>query len=97
MLTTPSYESAPYTRDYDPELACLALAPYKTGTIGLVGTYQMSYALVDYVKRHPQSHVRGGVGHDGPHQGHQKCGGARLYQGDRGATGRVDAGNYRSA
>ena len=51
MLTTPSYESAPYTRDYDPELACKALEPYKADTIGLVGTYQMSHALVDYVKK----------------------------------------------
>ncbi len=51
MLATPSYESAPYTRDYDPELACKALEPFKNGTIGLVGTYQMSFALVDYVKR----------------------------------------------
>lgn len=50
-LTTPSYESAPYTRDYDPELACKGLEPYKNATIGLVGTYQMSYAMVDYVKR----------------------------------------------
>ncbi len=51
MLTTPSYASAPYTRNYDPELACKALEPYKDGTIGLVGTYQMSHAMVDYVKK----------------------------------------------
>jgi Xaa-Pro aminopeptidase len=51
ILTTPSYASAHYTKDYDPELACKALEPYGQGTIGLVGTYQMSYALVDYVKR----------------------------------------------
>lgn len=51
LMTTPSYACAPYTRDYDPELACKALAPYKDGTIGLVGTYQMSFAMVDYVKR----------------------------------------------
>jgi Xaa-Pro aminopeptidase len=50
-MTTPSYESAPYTRDYDPELACKGLAAFKDGTIGLLGTYQMSYAMVDYVKR----------------------------------------------
>ena len=50
-MATPSYESAPYTRDYDPELACKALEPYANGTIGLVGTYQMSFAMVDYVKR----------------------------------------------
>lgn len=50
MLTTPSYASAPFTRNYDPELACNALEPYKNSTIGLVGTYQMSHALVDLVK-----------------------------------------------
>jgi Xaa-Pro aminopeptidase len=51
QLTTPSYESAPYTRDYDPALAAKALEPFAAATIGLVGTYQMSYAMVDYIKR----------------------------------------------
>ena len=50
-MTVPSYASAPYSRDYDAELAAKALAPYATGVIGLVGTYQMSYATVDYLKR----------------------------------------------
>jgi hypothetical protein len=50
VLTTPSYASAHYTKDYDPELAATALNPYSGGTIGLVGTYQMSYAVVDYLK-----------------------------------------------
>jgi Xaa-Pro aminopeptidase len=51
VLTTPSYASAVYTKDYDPELAATALEPYAKGTIGLVSTYQMSFAMVDYVKR----------------------------------------------
>jgi Xaa-Pro aminopeptidase len=51
ILTTPSYASAHYTKDYDPELAASALKPFAQGTIGYVGTYQMSYALLDYVKR----------------------------------------------
>ena len=51
MLTTPSYASAHYTKDYDPELACKALKPFANGTIGYVGTYQMSFALLDYIKR----------------------------------------------
>jgi Xaa-Pro aminopeptidase len=51
VLTTPSYASAHYTKDYDPELGAKALAPYAKGTIGLVGTYQMSYAAVDYIRR----------------------------------------------
>jgi len=50
LMTTPSYASAPFTRDYDPALACQAIEPYRDGTIGLVGTYQMSFAMVDYVK-----------------------------------------------
>jgi len=52
IMTTPSYASAHFTKDYDPELAAKALEPYGKGTIGLLGTYQMSYAMVDYVKRH---------------------------------------------
>ncbi len=52
LYGTPSYASAPYTRDYDPELLIEALRPYAKATIGLLGTYQMSFALVDYMKRH---------------------------------------------
>jgi Xaa-Pro aminopeptidase len=51
VLTTPSYASAHYTKDYGPELAAKALKPFATGTIGYVGTYQMSFALLDYMKR----------------------------------------------
>ncbi len=51
ILTTPSYASANYTKDYDPELAAKALEPFRNGTIGYVGTYQMSFALLDYIKR----------------------------------------------
>ena len=58
MMTTPSYASADYTRDYDPELAATALAPYSGGAIGLVGTYQMSFAVVDYLKRGKFSNTR---------------------------------------
>jgi len=49
-MTTPSYASAHYTASYDAGLAAQALAPYAGGTIGLVGTYQMSVALVDYLR-----------------------------------------------
>ena len=42
VLMTPSYASAHYTKDYDPELACKALKPYASGTIGYVGTYQLA-------------------------------------------------------
>ena len=57
-LTTPSFASCHYTADYDPELAAKALAPYAGGTIGLVGTYQMSFALVDYLRRGRFSNTR---------------------------------------
>ncbi len=50
-LTTPSYASCHYTASYDPELVAKALAPYGGGTIGLVGTYQMSFAMVDYLQK----------------------------------------------
>jgi Xaa-Pro aminopeptidase len=50
-LTTPSFASCYYTASYDPELAARALAPHAGGTIGLVGTYQMSFALVDYLQK----------------------------------------------
>ena len=51
MLTTPSYESAHFTQGYDPELAAKALQPYAKGTIGLVGTYQMSFAMGDTIMK----------------------------------------------
>ncbi|MFZ0846802.1 MAG: M24 family metallopeptidase [Pseudolabrys sp.] len=51
VVTTPSYASAYYTKDYDPELAAKALEPFRNATIGYVGTYQMSYATLDFIKR----------------------------------------------
>jgi Xaa-Pro aminopeptidase len=57
-LTTPSYASCVYTNGYDAELAAKALAPYAGGTIGLVGTYQMSFALVDFLQKGRFSNTR---------------------------------------
>ncbi len=51
MLTTPSYESAHFTQYYDSELAVKALAPYAKGSIGLVGIYQLSFAMGDYIMK----------------------------------------------
>lgn len=51
ILTTPSYASANYTADYDPELAAKALEPYAKATIGLVGGYQLSLAMADGIRR----------------------------------------------
>ncbi|HEX4237832.1 MAG TPA: M24 family metallopeptidase [Xanthobacteraceae bacterium] len=57
-LTTPSFVSCNYTAPYDPELAAKALSPYAGGTIGLVGTSQMSFALVDYLQKGRFSNAR---------------------------------------
>jgi Xaa-Pro aminopeptidase len=57
-LTTPSYASCHYTATYDPELAGAALAHYAGGTIGLLGTYQMSFALVDHLRNGRFSNTR---------------------------------------
>jgi Xaa-Pro aminopeptidase len=57
-FTTPSFVSCNYTASYDPELAAKALAPYAGGTIGLVGTAQMSFALVDYLQKARFSNTR---------------------------------------
>ena len=51
VLTTPSFASCHYTAAYDAELAARALAPFAGGTIGLVGTAAMSFALVDYLQK----------------------------------------------
>jgi Xaa-Pro aminopeptidase len=56
LLTTPSYESAHYTQNYDPELAAKALAPFAKATIGFVGIYQMSFAMGDFImKKFPRA------------------------------------------
>lgn len=59
LLCTASFPSAAYTRHYDAELASRALEPYATGTIGLVGTYQMSSAAADHIRKaHPKATFR---------------------------------------
>jgi Xaa-Pro aminopeptidase len=57
-FTTPSFVSCNYTADYDAELAAKALAPYAGGTIGLVGRAQLSFALVDYLRKGRFSNTR---------------------------------------
>jgi len=57
-LATPSFVSCNYTASYDAELAAKALAPYAGGTIGLVGTAQLSFALVDYLQKGRFSNTR---------------------------------------
>jgi Xaa-Pro aminopeptidase len=49
--STASFASAAYTREYDAELALQALAPFANATIGLIGTYQMSFAFGERIRR----------------------------------------------
>ena len=58
VLTTPSFASCHYTAAYDAELAAKALAPYAGGTIGLVGTASLSFALVDHLQKGRLSNAR---------------------------------------
>jgi Xaa-Pro aminopeptidase len=48
---TASFPSAAYTREYDAELALQALEPYGRASVGLVGTYQMSFAVGERIRR----------------------------------------------
>ncbi|MGB6536097.1 MAG: M24 family metallopeptidase [Xanthobacteraceae bacterium] len=57
-LTTPSFASCHYTAPYDAGLAAQALSHYAGGTIGLVGAYQMSFAVVDYLQKGRFSNTR---------------------------------------
>ena len=51
FMATPSYASAHYTAEYDAALAERTLERFAGGTVGLLGTAAMSFALVDYLKR----------------------------------------------
>jgi Xaa-Pro aminopeptidase len=51
LVSTASFPSAPYTREYDAEFAVTALERFARATVGLVGTYQMSFAFGDRVRR----------------------------------------------
>jgi Xaa-Pro aminopeptidase len=51
VLATPMFASAYYCREYEAELLVEALAPFAKGRIGLAGTYQLSAAILDYLRR----------------------------------------------
>lgn len=51
FMGSPSFSSAYYTAEYDAALAEEALGRFAGGTVGLLGTAAMSFALVDYLKR----------------------------------------------
>jgi len=58
VMTSPSYSSAPFTREVDAALAEKALTPYSGATIGLVGTGAMPAAFLDYLKRGKLSNAK---------------------------------------
>jgi len=51
LYSTASFPSAVFTREYDAELALRALEPFTNARIGLVGTYQMSFAFGERIRR----------------------------------------------
>jgi Xaa-Pro aminopeptidase len=51
-LGTPSYASVHYTSSYDAELALKGLAGYEKAVIGILGPASISWATLDYLKRH---------------------------------------------
>ncbi len=51
VLSSPAFSPVAYTRDYDADLAARALAPYGRARVGLVGTAQIPFAFVDFLKR----------------------------------------------
>ena len=50
VMGTPSYASAHYSAAYDAELAARALERYATGTIGMLGTAAISFALIETLR-----------------------------------------------
>lgn len=58
FLGTPSYASCCYTAGYDAALAERALQRFAGGTIGLLGTAAISFALIDHLKRGKLSGAR---------------------------------------
>ena len=51
FMGTPSYASCAYTAGYDAALAERALERFADGTVGLLGTAAISFALVDHLRR----------------------------------------------
>ena len=51
VMTCPSYATSGYAHAYEIELTLKALAPFATGTIGLVGVATLPWVLVDGLKR----------------------------------------------
>jgi Xaa-Pro aminopeptidase len=58
VLGTPSYASTHYTASYDAELAATALQPFAAGTIGMLGTAAISFALIETLRRGRLAHAQ---------------------------------------
>jgi Xaa-Pro aminopeptidase len=58
MMASPSYASAPFTKENDAALAEKAMEAYSGATIGLVGTACMPSAFVDYLRRGKLSNAK---------------------------------------
>jgi Xaa-Pro aminopeptidase len=59
VFGTASFASAHYTRHDDARLIAPALEPYSRGSIGLVGTYQLSYAMGSFIaERFPDARLQ---------------------------------------
>lgn len=52
VLGTPSYASVHFTSTYDAECALKALASFDGATIGILGPSAISWATIEYLKRH---------------------------------------------
>ena len=92
ILMTPSFASAPYTNDYDAELAVKALAPYAKGTIGLVGKFPMSAAFADYLRKSlTTARFVDATDMVDSHQGGEKPGRDRAHSRDGALAGRRHA------
>ena len=51
VMTAAIYASATYCHAYDAELTAQALAPWSSGTIGLVGLSTLSHFLIDHLRK----------------------------------------------
>ncbi len=58
VMTSPSYASAPFTKEVDGALAEKAMEAYSGATIGLVSTACMPSSFVDYLRRGKLSNAR---------------------------------------
>ena len=97
ILTTPSYASAHYTKDYDPELAAKALAPFAQRHHRLSSApIRCPMRCSTYIKRDvSEGALRRRLRPGRPHQGHQERGGNGAGQARGADAGRRHARRLR--